>query len=225
VWCKRFPLLLHKTRKNLQKPKTINQFLEYIKLNGPQSAGSLAKVFDITVEGARLHLSKLAAEELIQPESNNSGQGRPSLIYKLTGKGHNKFADSHQELTIQILNKVEAVLGKNALHAIINARAMETDKRYSNELEGTVTPEEKLNKLAELRSGEGYMAEWKKEGSEFLFIENHCPIGTAASHCQGFCNAELNTLRSVLGNEFEVERIEHLPEGGRRCCYRIKINN
>lgn len=206
----------------MQKPKTINQFLEYIKVNGPQSAGSLAKVFEITVEGARLHLAKLASEDLIQPEVINNGVGRPSLLYNLTSKGHKKFPDSHQELTIQILNTVENVLGQNALNAIINARAIDADKRYSNELKDLLSLEEKLEKLSSIRSGEGYMAEWKKDGKDYLFIENHCPIGTAATHCQGFCSAELNTLRSILGESFSVERSEHLPEGGRRCSYRIK---
>lgn len=208
----------------MQKSKTINQFLEYLKLHGPQSAGSLAKVFEITVEGARLHLAKLASEDLIQPESNNTGIGRPSLLYKLTAKGHKKFPDSHQELTIQILNTVENVLGQNALNAIINARALDADLRYSNALKDLFSLEEKLEKLSTIRSGEGYMAEWKKDGKDYLFIENHCPIGTAASHCQGFCNAELNTLRSLLGESFSVERSEHLPEGGRRCSYRIKTD-
>lgn len=48
------------------------------------------------------------------------------------------------------------------------------------------------------------------------------PICAAASHCQGFCRAELDMFRDLLGAAAVVDRIEHLLAGARRCAYRIR---
>ena len=48
------------------------------------------------------------------------------------------------------------------------------------------------------------------------------PICAAASSCQGFCRAELQMFRTLLGEKAEVERVEHLLSGARRCAYRIR---
>jgi predicted ArsR family transcriptional regulator len=77
-------------------------------------------------------------------------------------------------------------------------------------------------KLAELRSEEGYMADWRvlPDGS-YVLSENHCPICAAARLCQGFCRSELAVFRSALGPSVTVERAEHILLGARRCAYRI----
>ena len=40
----------------------------------------------------------------------------------------------------------------------------------------------------------------------------------------GFCRAELDTFREVLGPDASVEREEHIVQGDRRCAYRISLN-
>ena len=62
----------------------------------------------------------------------------------------------------------------------------------------------------------------KEDGGGWLLVEDHCPICSAASACQGFCRSELELFRKLLGNGTEVERVEHLLDGGRRCVYRIR---
>ena len=44
----------------------------------------------------------------------------------------------------------------------------------------------------------------------------------AATACQGFCRAELDVFRSVLGPDATVTRDEHIVSGGRRCSYAIQ---
>ena len=68
---------------------------------------------------------------------------------------------------------------------------------------------------------EKVMAELRKDGPDFLFIENHCPICSAAKTCMGFCRSELELFHKVLGDEFRVRREEHILTGARRCAYRI----
>ena len=83
---------------------------------------------------------------------------------------------------------------------------------------------ERVARLAEARTREGYMAESRAEGEGYVLVENHCPICVAATACQGFCRTELDTFRQVLGPDASVERTEHIIAGDRRCVYRISLN-
>ncbi len=79
-----------------------------------------------------------------------------------------------------------------------------------------------MARLAELRSVEGYMAAWSADADGgFTLVENHCPICAAATACQGFCRAELEVFRAVLGDGVSVERTDYILAGARRCAYRI----
>ncbi|KAG1161351.1 hypothetical protein G6F35_019117 [Rhizopus arrhizus] len=65
------------------------------------------------------------------------------------------------------------------------------------------------------------MAELRQDGADYLFIENHCPICSAAKACMGFCRSELELFRNVLGAGVTVDREEHILAGARRCAYRV----
>ncbi len=112
-------------------------------------------------------------------------------------------------------------MGENALDLLISDREKHTYQRYEKALSNASTLEQRLETLTRLRSDEGYMAEWKKSGKEYFLIENHCPICAAATECQGFCRAELRNFRSLIGKEYNVERINHIISDGHRCVYRI----
>ncbi|MNY53240.1 hypothetical protein D3C86_1889790 [compost metagenome] len=89
------------------------------------------------------------------------------------------------------------------------------------ELEPLSSLEDRIAGLVEIRSREGYMAEYIRDEAGYLLIENHCPICAAATSCQGFCTGELNVFKQVLGSKVEINRINHILSGDRRCAYRI----
>eukprot|EP01034_Spumella_vulgaris_P045465 gene45464-56633_t len=116
---------------------------------------------------------------------------------------------------------VDAVLGEQALDRLIMAREQEMLATYAERLQGARSLQARLQRLAELRAEEGYLARVEKDGKAWLLIEDHCPICAAASACQGFCRSELSLFTQLLGEGVRVERSEHLLEGARRCAYRI----
>ncbi|WP_234405579.1 helix-turn-helix transcriptional regulator [Paenibacillus sp. IHBB 10380] len=64
---------------------------------------------------------------------------------------------------------------------------------------------EKLGKLADILTNEGYMAEVKDQGDgSLLFIEKHCPICEAAVACTGLCKNELHLFKTILGNNVHI---------------------
>src|SRR5262249_8305363 len=108
-----------------------------------------------------------------------------------------------------------------ALERLIAAREAETRAHYTTALAGADTLQERIARLATIRSREGYMAEWRRDGDDYMLLENHCPICAAAATCQGLCRAELALFRAVLGAEATVMRTDHILAGARRCVYRI----
>jgi predicted ArsR family transcriptional regulator len=121
-----------------------------------------------------------------------------------------------------LLQSVKKLLGENALDLLISDREAQVYQRYEKALHDASTLEERLDRLSKMRSEEGYMAEWTKENDTYFLIENHCPICAAAAECQGFCRSELRNFKQLIGDKFEVERVQHIVSGGQRCVYQIK---
>ncbi|MCC5905066.1 MAG: transcriptional regulator [Balneolaceae bacterium] len=193
-----------------------------LKKKGPQSVAEIAGELDVTTEGARFHLLKLEKEGLVQSRSVSKGRGRPKQIWSLTDEGNTRFPDTHANLTANLLGLMQETLGEQAVDKVISRHEEKMLARYRQEIDMNAALENRISKLADIRTREGYMAEYEKADEGFLFIENHCPICVAATACQGFCRAELNTFRAILGDDVEVERTEHIVKGQRRCAYRIK---
>ncbi|MCP8884170.1 transcriptional regulator [Devosia sp. XJ19-1] len=194
-----------------------------LKMQGSLSATALGDRLGTTSEAARQQLARLAEEGLVEARSASAGVGRPTQLWGLTPAAQSRFPDTHAALTVQLLDIVRTRLGDEALDAIISVREADTRSAYVAAVEPAPDLKARVAALADLRSQEGYMAAWTEQpDGSLLLIENHCPICAAATACQGFCRAELEVFRSVLGPDVEVERQEHIVSGGRRCTYSIK---
>ena len=172
-------------------------------------------------EGARLQLLKFTEEGLVSSFNESTGVGRPKQFFKLTPEGNAQFPDTHSELTVKLIAGMRDVLGEAALQKVIDVTEQAGKERYFQELSPLSDLEERIAKLAEIRTREGYMAEYTKDESGYLLVENHCPICAAAKTCQGFCTAELNVFKFVLGESVSIDRMDHIVSGDRRCAYRI----
>ncbi|WP_119272959.1 helix-turn-helix transcriptional regulator [Taklimakanibacter deserti] len=199
-----------------------DRILRFLKFRGPQATPTIARHLKMTRPGARKHLTALFEAKLVSFADEPGSVGRPKRTWQLTQLADKRFPDSHAVLTVEMIGAVRQVFGEDGLDRLIGARESETERRYGAALSGLGDMGKKVAKLAELRSEEGYMADWQvlSDGS-YLFVENHCPICAAARLCQGFCRSELAAFRSALGPEVTVERAEHILAGARRCAYRI----
>jgi predicted ArsR family transcriptional regulator len=183
----------------------------------------LAAALEITGEGARLQLLKLAEEGLVMSATTTKGVGRPVQIWNLTPQGHAHFPDTHAEFSLQLIETIRQELGEAALEKVVAARERQQQEKYTLALEGVSDLAEKLTLFAAMRSSEGYLAEWRAEEDGFIFIENHCPICNAATKCVNICKSELNTFAGILGEDVEVVRTSHIIDGDRRCVYKISL--
>jgi predicted ArsR family transcriptional regulator len=194
-----------------------------LKTRGPQTAADLGALLGVTGEAARQQLIKLAADGLVEATAEPRGVGRPAQVWSLTEKGNARFPDAHAGLTVQLLGAIRSELGEKALDRLIAARAAESLASYAADLEGCADLGERVRRLAEARTREGYMAECQPAEDGYLLVENHCPICIAATACQGFCRAERDVFQRALGKDVSVERTEHIVQGDRRCAYQVKL--
>ncbi len=201
--------------------KTTDRILESIKRNGAVTAKQLSEEFGMTSMGARQHLQALEEDGLLQFEDIKAKVGRPNRHWSLTPKGHDQFSDRHRDLTIQVIDAVEHLFGQEGLEKVALERENSVYQSYRTAMQDCLTLHSKLQKLVELRSAEGYMAELQETPSGFLFIENHCPICKAATRCRSLCQSELNIFQRLIGDDYLVSRTEHIVEGERRCVYAI----
>lgn len=199
-----------------------DRILLHLKTRGPTETLALANAFGISRQATLQHLERLVADGLVAHDDERRGVGRPKRIWSLTATAQARFPDTHAQLTLEMLDALRAEFGEDGLDRIILRREAATSRAYAAAMAKADTLADRVARLAEIRTAEGYMADWSPDpGGGFRLVENHCPICAAAAACQGFCRAELQVFRDVLGPDVEVERTDHILAGARRCAYRI----
>jgi predicted ArsR family transcriptional regulator len=201
--------------------KTVDRILQIVKRDGSVTAKQLSSELGMTTMGARQHLQGLEDDGILSTYDMKVKVGRPTRHWSLTQKGHEQFADRHGELTIQFIEAVEHIFGKDGLVKVTSEREKLTQQNYQQYIQQHDPLENKLKTLVSLREQEGYMAELEQDEHGFILIENHCPICKAATRCPSLCSSELNVFQSLLGEHITIERTEHIINGQRRCVYRI----
>lgn len=205
-----------------QNPATRAAILDLLKREGEASAGALGETLGVTPMAARLHLYELEKEGLVAARSEAQGRGRPTKLWSLTDEASRVFPDAHQGLAVDLIRQVESVFGAEGLARIIGAHGERQKRDYRERLAGAKTLGERVKRLARMRAEEGYMAEARRDGRDWLLVENNCPICSAARACTGLCRNELAVFQNVLGKDVSIEREEHILAGARRCAYRVK---
>ena len=140
----------------------------------------------------------------------------------LTEASSRVFPDAHQALAVEMIKSVEDLFGAEGLAKFVKKHGDMQRAAYGEKLSGAKSLAERVKRLADARSAEGYMAEAQRQGRDWLLIENHCPICSAARACTGLCAGELKVFSDVLGEDVTVRREEHILAGARRCAYRVR---
>jgi predicted ArsR family transcriptional regulator len=201
--------------------KTHEKIIQLLKTEGPLTAKILASELGLTTMGVRQHVQGLEDSGDVIFKDEKAARGRPTRYWSLTDKGNSRFADRHDELTVQLVDSVITLFGDDGLEKLISHREETSMVNYRLALADRFGVEEKLQTLAKLRSDEGYMAMVEAHDGVFWLIENHCPICAAASKCLSFCRSELQMFQTLMSEVATVSREEHIVEGARRCAYKV----
>lgn len=204
------------------------RIVERLKRVESATATELASEFALTDTAVRQHLEGLESAGLVsrattRPDSRTGtpqARGRPAAAWQLTPQASGAFPDRHVDLSLELIESIRAGLGEAALSRVIAERTARQSSEYRRTLAGQSLPV-RVRRLAERRTAEGYVAEVRSDGDDFVLVEHHCPIHAAAASCAGLCHGELDAFRGALGDDVEVRREQHLLSGDQRCSYRI----
>jgi DeoR family transcriptional regulator, suf operon transcriptional repressor len=204
-------------------PEGRRNVLYAVRRRGEATAEQVAGTLDMTVSGARQHLSALVDDGLAEaaeaPEPTGK-RGRRTLVYSVTARGDALFPKAYGELTNELLGyladeepeTVDRLFARRREHRIANARAR---------LEGLGSLQEQVAELSRILDQDGYLASWEETGDGgFLIVEHNCAIWAVASRYGQACSSELAFIQTVLPDA-TVERTQHMIEGARRCAYLV----
>lgn len=211
----------------MEYSKNQKKILRRLKLRGPQSVKILSNQLDMTTMGARQHLTDLEKKGMVKPtQEARQTRGRPVRLWKLTEPGHQSFTDGHAQLSLELIEVIRKLDGEEHLNDLVKSINIKIEKRYASELQA-VDPDlsTQLKRLAEIRTSEGYMCEVRLLPDGWLLVENHCPIYAATLGCQQFYHSELSCFQNLFEKVANVQRVDHVLTGARRCAYKVSPLN
>jgi predicted ArsR family transcriptional regulator len=193
-----------------------------LKKAGTLTVKQLAIRAGTSLNAVRHHVRELENEGVVTYERRNQGVGAPTFLYKLTSEGHALFPHRYDAALMEILEEIVAQQGRAAAVQLLESRF---DRRSQDLRVGFsgLGPSSRIGALAEVLSGEGYMAEASSQPEMGTLIQHNCPIQAVAERFPEVCAAETKFLQAVLGAEVHRER--HILAGCSACEYRIRFNS
>jgi DeoR family suf operon transcriptional repressor len=195
-----------------------------VRRRGEATAEQVAEQLDMTVSGARQHLSALIRDGLVEATERPAPEpkrGRRPLAYSVTAAADGLFPKAYGELTNELLGYVEGtdpallddLFAKRREHRVDNAHARLARTR---DLRG------KVAELTQILDEDGYLATFEEVSPGlYLIVEHNCAIWAVAQRYGQACTSELEFIRAVLP-EATVERVQHMVAGARRCAYEVR---
>jgi predicted ArsR family transcriptional regulator len=192
-----------------------------VRRRGEATAADVAAALDITLSGARQHLTGLIDAGLIEvgDAARAPGQsGRVERVYRVAAAADALFPKAYGELTNQLLGYLPA----DAVNAAFDRRRDERIAAARARLAPRRTLAAKVAELARILDEDGYVADVERRpGGVFRIAEHNCAIFAVAREHPLACSTELEFLRAALP-EAEIERVSHMIAGAHACCYEIR---
>jgi predicted ArsR family transcriptional regulator len=195
-----------------------------VRRRGQATVDDVARQLDITVSGARQHLTALVEDglaETVELPRPPGTRGRAQLAYCVTDAADALFPKAYGELTNELLGYVadsdpallDDLFAKRRHHRIENARTRLASKHTL----GT-----RVAELAKILDEDGYLATHERVGTGvYRVIEHNCAIWAVAQKYGQACVSEIDFIRAVLPDA-TVERVQHMVAGARHCAYEIR---
>ncbi|MEO8196738.1 MAG: ArsR family transcriptional regulator [Thermoanaerobaculia bacterium] len=195
------------------------RLLELMKRSGECTLAQLEAGFELNRETLRIHLKSLAAQGLVERSGvRRAGPGRPHVLYRLTAAGESLFPRREgallRELATFLLEQGQSDVLEKFFAARLARKSREVGQRMAG-LEGR----ERLDKVAEVLSEEGFVAEVMGPKSAPRLRLCHCPIRDLVAVSDLPCRFELALIEGLLGDR--LARDSFMPEGSHACVYSI----
>jgi DeoR family suf operon transcriptional repressor len=204
-------------------PEGRRAVLYALRRRGQGTAEDIAHNLDMTLSGARQHLSALVEDGLAEATElpRPAGQrGRPQLEYTVTDRADNLFPKAYGELTNELLGYV-AESDSTLVDQLFERRRDERVRNAQARLGKLRTFPDKVAELTRILDEDGYLATSEPMEGGFRIIEHNCAILAVARKYGQACTSEIDFIRTVLPGA-TVERVSHILEGAHHCAYEVR---
>lgn len=189
--------------------------------DGDATVADLASATQLSAVAIRRQLRELVADQLVIGHAMPaSGRGRPAMRYSLTARGERLFPDRSSDLADDVLTFLYDERGKAEMIAFLRWRLKRQQAHYAGALDGITGLDDRVERLAELLSQDGFLAEADSAADGFALTQTHCAIKEAAAAHPQLCAFEAALFREVLGAQ--VTRRQTIASGAPACVCHVQ---
>jgi len=201
---------------------TRDTILRTLRTNGKCTVNALAEAAQVSPVSVRHHLSNLLADGVIAMEEVRHGVGRPRQQYSLTESGLDLSPGRYFRLTNRLLDEIKDSMTKTQLEQLLSGVANGMADRYSEALAG-LSLTEKLSRLKEMLSEEGFDAELETQGDRVIIRELSCPYFRIGLEHPEVCRIDQAFIASALA--LPVSRVGCLLDGDAHCTFSVSLES
>jgi DeoR family suf operon transcriptional repressor len=205
-------------------PEGRRAVLYALRRRGQASADDIARQLDMTVSGARQHLTALVddgfaeATELPRPKGQ---RGRAQLSYTVTDRADALFPKAYGELTNELLGYASEA-DSGLIDALFARRRDERIRNATDRLARRRSLKAKVAELTRILDDDGYLATFEEVSpGTYRIVEHNCAIWAVAQRYGQACTSELDFIRAALAGA-DVERVQHMVAGAPHCAYEVR---
>ncbi|WP_238327740.1 helix-turn-helix transcriptional regulator [Paenibacillus gorillae] len=184
----------------IQKQSTKDKILDLLKKRPEVSVNQLANQLNLTQIAVRKQVNLLLKDGFIQYREEKQEMGRPVQLFSVSKKGERLFPRNYEGITVDFLNDIQELHGKEAIHYLFKKRELRLTESYNKRMTNK-KPAEKILELAALQNEKGYMANVEQlADNTFEFVEYNCPIFEVAKQYKLACTCETEMFKKCIGD-------------------------
>ncbi len=199
---------------------TKETILRTLRSQGRCTVNDLARAAGVSPVSVRHHLANLQADGLIQSEEVRHGVGRPRHVFSLSDIGLDQFPSRYFHLTKRLLAEMKGRLPEGQLSDVLAGVAHSMAETYGSELEA-LPLDQRLNRLVELLTEEGFDADIEHRGQQVLIRELSCPYYRIGLQHPEVCMIDQSFIATALS--LPVERVTCLLDGDVHCTFSVAM--
>ncbi|HEX2531132.1 MAG TPA: HTH domain-containing protein [Burkholderiaceae bacterium] len=192
-----------------------------LKNKAGMTADELCERLNITRTAVRQHLAALENDRLVGKGATRPSGGRPEQLYVLTTEGQELFPRHYAWFAELLMESIREEFGTEGLGARLEAMGERVATQLRQQYSGLTTPEQKVQKLAEIMEQLGYDAQKLDRTDGSLVIEaSNCIFHNLAIRNAEVCKFDLALLSNFTG--CKVDSNECIVTGGNVCRFRFR---
>lgn len=185
------------------------------------SIDEIAAHTGISRTAVQQHFAVLEQRGYVEKAARNKTGGRPVQIYVLTDTGLNYFPKQYAWFSELLVQQLKNDLGQEAVSAFMSKLGDGLAQQLAVNFNGKPFAE-RLSGLLATMQDLGYQANASYDEASGItsIIALHCVYHDIAQQHPEVCQFDRTLLAGVLA--CDVEQVECMAEGDRRCCFKLQ---